>query len=148
VAAVIGIGGAGKTALATWAVSRAYDRGDFEFITSITAKDRELTPRGIRALEPSLTSFETLLDSVLETLGFAEIKAKDIDSKESEVHSLIENSQGLIYVDNLETVSDARIIEFLDTLPVGVRAIITSRRAKVRVSVHPVDLEPLTEAFL
>jgi tetratricopeptide (TPR) repeat protein len=145
VAAVIGIGGAGKTALATWAVSKAYDRGDFQFITSITAKDRELTPAGIRALEPSLTSFETLLDSVLDTLGFSEIKSKDVESKEAEVHSLIENSHGLIYVDNLETVSDARIIEFLDTLPVGVRAVITSRRAKVRVSVYPVDLEPLTD---
>lgn len=32
VTSLIGIGGAGKTALATWAVLRAYDRKDFTFM--------------------------------------------------------------------------------------------------------------------
>src|SRR5205807_280774 len=57
----------------------------------------------------------------------------------------LERSGGLLYVDNLETVDDARIIAFLDSLPVGVKALVTSRRASVRVSVYPVDLGPLTE---
>jgi hypothetical protein len=47
------------------------------------------------------------------------------------VRSLIEKSNGLLFVDNLETVDDARIIQFLDSLPVGVRAITTSRRTSV-----------------
>jgi tetratricopeptide (TPR) repeat protein len=135
----------GKTALATWAALRAYERRDFTFIVSLTAKDRELTSTGIQALAPGLTSFEALLDNVVEVLGFPDIRTESLDRKDREVRSLLENSNGLLYVDNLETVDDARIIRFLDTLPPGVRAITTSRRTSVRVSVRPIDLGPLTE---
>jgi tetratricopeptide (TPR) repeat protein len=145
VTALIGIGGTGKTALATWATIRAYERKDFSFIASITAKDRELTSTGIRALEPGLTSFDALLDAISDVLGFPELKSATPAEKESEVRALLKGSNGLLFVDNLETVDDARIIQFLDTLPVGVRALTTSRRSSVRVSVHPVSLGALTD---
>ena len=144
VTSLIGIGGVGKTALATWAAIRAYDRKDFSFIVSITAKDRELSASGIKSLQPTLTSFEALLDNILETLGFPEYRSERLEVKETQVRTLLERSNGLLYVDNLETVDDARIISFLDNLPEGVRAIVTSRRTAVRVSVHPIDLGPLT----
>jgi tetratricopeptide (TPR) repeat protein len=145
VTSVIGIGGAGKTALATWAALRVYDRRDAEFVVSITAKDRELTLSGIRALTPALTTFETLLDAILDVLQFPDVRERPLPEKEAQVRILLEKSTGLLYVDNLETVDDARTIQFLDSLPIGVRALVTSRRPKVRVSVHPVDLGPLTE---
>lgn len=145
IASIVGIGGVGKTSLATWAALKAYEQARFAFIVSVTAKDRELTTAGIQALKPALTSFETLLDNILEVLKFPEYKSEPIEQKEKQVRSIIENSNGLLYVDNLETVDDKRIISFLDSLPVGVRAITTSRRAQVRVSVHPVDLGPLTQ---
>lgn len=146
VTSLIGIGGAGKTALATWATLRAYERREFEFIVSITAKDRALTTYGIHALEPSLGSFETLLDAILDTLGYSEYRADPIDAKASRVREIIEGSNGLLFVDNLETVDDARILEFLDELPEGVRAITTSRVARVKVSVRPIMVEELADS--
>jgi tetratricopeptide (TPR) repeat protein len=145
VTSLLGIGGAGKTALATWAVLRAYERGDFKFIVSITAKDRELTASGIQALTPSLTTFEALLDSVLEVLGFPDRKTESLDTKRDEATALLTNTGGLLYVDNLETVDDNRIIEFLDNLPVGAKAITTSRRTRVRVAVRPIEIGALTD---
>lgn len=145
VTALTGIGGSGKTALATWAVLNAYDQKDFDFIVSTTAKDRELTMIGIEGLTPSISSFETLLDTILDVLQFPDLKTLEVSQRESEIRHLIEGSGGLLYVDNLETVDDPRIINFLDTLPVGVRAITTSRRTAVRVSVNPVDVGPLTD---
>jgi tetratricopeptide (TPR) repeat protein len=145
IASVVGIGGVGKTALATWAALRAYERKDFEFIVAMTAKDRELTSSGIQALEPPLTSYEALLDGVLEVLQFPETKSEPFDVKERKSRELLEDTKGLLYIDNLETVDDARIIRFLDNLPVGARALVTSRRTRVRVSVHPIDLGTLTD---
>jgi tetratricopeptide (TPR) repeat protein len=144
VTSLIGIGGAGKTALATWAALRAYEQKSFSFIVSITAKDRELTNVGIQSLRPALTSFETLLDSILEVLAFPEFKSESVENKERKVRIIIENSNGLLFVDNLETVDDPRIISFLDDLPIGVRSLITSRRTRVKVSARPIEIGPLT----
>ncbi len=145
VAHVIGIGGVGKTALATWAAINAYQSGQFSFIASCTAKDRELTASGIAALEPELTSFESLLNTVLEVLQFPDLRTLPPKEKEEQVRELLSDSRGLLYVDNLETVDDARIIQFLDSLPVGVRAIVTSRRLRVRVAVYPVQVGQFDE---
>lgn len=142
---ITGVGGAGKTALATWAVLRAYEKRQFKFIVSTTAKDRELTAHGIQSLLPKLTSYESLLNSVLDVLGFPEVKAESVENKEKHVRELLLNSQGLLFVDNLETVDDPRIISLLDDLPVGVRALVTSRRDTIRVSVFPIQLEWLRE---
>ncbi len=145
VVSIVGIGGIGKTALATYAVLQAFEKRQFQYIVSITAKDRELTSTGILSLQPSLTSFDALLDNTLDVLGFAELKTLPIDDKEKEVASLLKGTQGLLYVDNLETVDDARVIQFLDKLPEGPRAIITSRRTTVRNLVRPVDLGGLND---
>lgn len=144
VASVIGIGGIGKTALGTWAALNAYHGGSFDYIVSMTAKDRELTAHGIRALDPGLTSYEHLLDTVATVLGFPEYSRLETDKKDQAVRSLLSEGRGLLLVDNLETVDDPRIVEFLDHLPVGVKAITTSRRTAVRFSVYPIDLGPLS----
>jgi Putative DNA-binding domain/NB-ARC domain len=146
VTSVIGIGGVGKTALATWAVLRSYYRRSFDFIVSVTAKDRELTSGGIKAIDQQLTSFEALLDAILDTFALGDYKTLPVDQREKRVRECLDAGKGLLYVDNLETVDDSRIIAFLDDLPVGTRALVTSRRSRVRVSVVPVDLGPLTES--
>ncbi len=142
---LIGVGGMGKTALATWAALRAYDSKDFDFIVSMTAKDRELTSTGIVGIQAGLTSFDRLLDSILETLNFPEFKEVPTIEKADHVRTLLESGSGLLYVDNLETVDDARIIQFLDEMPAGTKALVTSRRSRVRVSVRPIEITQMTK---
>ena len=115
---------------------------------SITAKDRELTSSGIRAVRPGLTSFEALLDSTLDVLGFPDLKPLTVPEKEAEVMALLRNSQGLLYIDNLETVDDARVVNFLDRIPPGAKALITSRRTTVRRLVSPIDIDGLNNKEL
>jgi tetratricopeptide (TPR) repeat protein len=145
ITSLVGIGGSGKTTLATWAARRAFDRKQFGFIVSLTAKDRELGGLGIQSLRQAPTTFEVLLDTILDVLGFSELGGTPIEEREAEVRSLLEDSNGLLYVDNLETIDDPRVITFLDDLPIGVRALVTSRRAAVRVAVRPVDVGPLSQ---
>ena len=148
VTSITGIGGMGKTALATWATMRAHQRGTFDVIVSMTAKDRELTSHGIRAINPTMGSYDNLLNSVLEVSGFADLKMAVDDEKQRHVRDILLNSNALLYVDNLETVDDKRIIEFLDDLPLGCHAITTSRRGTVRVSVRPIDVSPMAPGEL
>ena len=144
VTSLIGIGGSGKTTLSTWAVLRVYEKRKFDAIIALTAKDRELGMLGIESLAAAPTTFEVLLDTVLSVLGFQELAGTPVEDREAEVRGLLENSNALLYVDNLETVDDPRVIRFLDDLPLGVRAIVTSRRATVRVAVRPVDVGPFS----
>ena len=146
VTSLVGLGGMGKTSLATWATLRAYDSQQFEFIVSVTAKDRELSSTGILGIDQSLSTFEDLLDSIAEVLGFPDLKKNAIVDRERDIRTLLEDSNGLLFVDNLETVDDPRIIGFLDSLPVGVRAITTSRRTRVRVAVSPIDVGPMSSS--
>jgi hypothetical protein len=111
VTSLIGIGGSGKTTLATWAVLRAHERRRFDAVVSLTAKDRELGTLGIQSLTSASTTFEVLLDTVLVVLGFKELAEAPVEEREAEVRSLLENSNALLYVDNLETVDDPRVIE-------------------------------------
>ena len=145
VTSLIGIGGAGKTALATWAALNSYEQKFFEFIVSITAKDRSLTTSGIQALEPSLGSFESLLNAILEVLDYKNLIERPVEEKHKAVLDIIADTKGLLYVDNLETIDDARIIRFLDELPIGVRALTTSRTARVKVSVRPINIAGLSD---
>src|SRR5213075_1968285 len=69
---------------------------------------------------------------------------RPLEEREAEVREVLQDSNGLLYVDNLETIDDNRVVSFLDDLPLGVRALVTSRRATVRVAVRPVDVGPLS----
>jgi tetratricopeptide (TPR) repeat protein len=148
VTSLIGVGGIGKTALATWAALRAYDSRGFPFIVSTTAKDRELTSVGIMGLHAGLSSYEDLLDQITEVLGFPELRAEEIGERERSARLLLETTPGLLYVDNLETVDDMRLIAFLDDLPLGVKALVTSRRSSVRTAARPIDVPPFRDREL
>lgn len=140
---LIGIGGVGKTALATWAVKNAYKAGEYDYIVSISAKDRELTDSGIQSIAQKLTSLDDLLDAILDVTGFPEAKTLETGEKEQSVYDLLAGEKALIYIDNLETVVDQKIINFVNNLPAPVKALITTRRNVVTISSYPIEIGPL-----
>lgn len=140
---LIGIGGVGKTALATWAVKTAYKNEEYDYIVSISAKDRELTPSGIQSISQKLTSLSDLLDAILEVVGFPEAKNQELCDKLQTVTDLIKGEKVLLFIDNLETTIDKDIIQFINNLPEPVKAIVTSRRNVITVSAYPIEVGPL-----
>lgn len=86
---LIGIGGVGKTALATWAVKKLYIDEEYDYIVSISAKDRELTSSGIQSISQKLTSLDDLLNAVLDVIGFPEAKEEELKEKRQTVIDLI-----------------------------------------------------------
>jgi tetratricopeptide (TPR) repeat protein len=145
VVSLTGIGGVGKTALATWAVRESYRRSKYEYIVSITAKDRELTSTGIQSIQQSLTTLDDLLDAIADVIGIPELKKQNPREKKHSINEYIANESILLFVDNLETTSDVGIIQFLNDLPEGVKAIVTSRRSVIKFFAYPIEVGPLTK---
>jgi tetratricopeptide (TPR) repeat protein len=148
VTSLTGFGGVGKTALASWATLLAYERKQFDFIVSLTAKDRALTTTGIVPVAPNLSSLTDLLREICDVTGFSELTQTlpEAELAGAVSASILSHFKGLLLVDNLETVDDPLLISFLEALPLPTRAIVTSRKTRVRVAAQPVAIGPFEES--
>ena len=127
-----GPGGVGKSALATWLAYEYYhEQRPFEAILHLSAKDLELsTEEGIRHLRPTLFSLEDFLDRILHLFEHAEYCEADLETRKRIVSEILSAYRTLLILDNMETTSDGRIMEFVRELPPESKAkvLLTSRR--------------------
>ena len=94
----------------------------------VSAKEEQLSDTGIEPLEPSLRSYEDVLDAVLDTYKW-DSDSKTLEEKEHEVEIILTaGAKGvLLVVDNLETIRDAKVREYLKDCPPPSKVLITSR---------------------
>lgn len=125
---VHGPGGVGKSALVTWAVYELYRKRTFECIIQLTAKDAALTPTGIEIRGRSLYSLENLLDHIL--FAFDETPPQELEQKLKLVNEYLSAWSTLLVLDNMETVQDGRILNFVQNLPQEskTKVLLTSRQ--------------------
>ncbi len=126
-----GPGGVGKSALATWLAYDCYTQRNFEAILHLSAKDMELsTEDGIRHLRPTLVSLEDFLDRVLHLFEHGEFCTSDLQCRKDMVTEILSAYRSLLILDNMETVRDGRIMEFVRGLPPTslTKVLLTSRR--------------------
>ena len=62
----------------------------------MTASDRELATEGIQQLSPTLTTYEALLVSIADVLGFPDLKHEPQPKQETEIRTLLSDSEGLL----------------------------------------------------
>lgn len=133
VVTLTGSGGVGKTALALKVIQDLTENPEnkfFDAIVWLSAKENKLSDLGIEDIEPSLKSYDELLDTIIDLFGFrSELTSTDTTAKEKLVNSIIELSNKiLIAIDNLETITDQRIINFIFDAPLNIKFLITSRK--------------------
>lgn len=151
-----GPGGVGKSALATWLAYEYYDaQGPFEAVLQLSAKDLELsTTDGFRHLRPTLVSLDDLFDRILHLLQHAEYCQEDLEKRKRVVTELLGTFKTLLILDNMETVRDGRIMDFVKTLPPSNRTkvLLTSRRRtsgwEYPVQVREFSKEEVTEFLM
>lgn len=133
VVTISGAGGVGKTALALKAIydlTENSEKCDFDAIVWLSAKENKLSILGIEEIEPTLKSYDELLDTIINLFGFSdELSSNTTDEKEVLANKIFEiTSKIIIVVDNLETISDQRIINFILEAPEKIKFLITSRK--------------------
>jgi LuxR family glucitol operon transcriptional activator len=135
VVTITGAGGVGKTSLALKVIQEITQKpkaDKYDAIIWLSAKEDKLSPFGIQDIEPDFKSYEELLDTIINVLGFGIKNSEDIttvETKENTVATLFEIVDNiLIIIDNLETVTDERILNFIIDAPVKAKFLITSRK--------------------
>ena len=128
VVSIDGIGGVGKTALASEIAHKCVEGKIFDAVVWISAKKKRLALTGIDDIVPSLTTYENLINAILEVLGYTTSTSMCLEEKQKKVNELLSTAKCLIVVDNLEAVEDERIFDFLKNLPEPSKALITSRK--------------------
>jgi len=142
VVTLVGEGGLGKTALA---LKVAYDLLDlptspFESIVWTTSKTKQLTAQEIIKIESAISDSLGLLVNVANELAGDAAGGDPLQ----EVLSYLSQFKILLVLDNLETVLDDRVRNFLQKLPTGSKILITSRIG-LGAFEFPYKLQPFTE---
>jgi len=131
VVTISGAGGVGKSALARRICTNLLlkDIAPFDAIIWVSAKEEKLTVAGIEPIDPSVRNFESVLDSILETFGWLDDMRLSLERKIASVEVILKaGDKGiLLVVDNLETIRDEQIIEFIKDFPQPNKVLITSR---------------------
>ncbi|KAB8318617.1 ATP-binding protein [Tolypothrix campylonemoides VB511288] len=142
-----GIGGIGKSALALEVAHRFLHGFDslvpeerFAAIIWTSAKRNTLKPdKGIVERRQVLRTLEDICQIIALTLGIEDQLRSQTENKLEFVCRALTQQTTLLIVDNLETVDDEAMIEFLQELPAPTKAIVTTRH---RIDVaYPVRLQ-------
>ncbi|MCE7984536.1 MAG: tetratricopeptide repeat protein [Caldilinea sp. CFX5] len=122
--AITGIGGIGKTAIALEASYDIFNKGIFEGIVWMSAKDNLLT-------------FDNLLNLIARTFGQLDLLKLAVEEKRKNLLSFLRTGKFLLVLDNFETIAnDEELGHFLEMIPEPSKVLITCR--------HRVNLESQT----
>ena len=144
---ISGAGGVGKSALALNIVNQilAENSVKFDSVIWISAKESKLTYLGIEDVEPTLKDYDELLNTILNVMGFESEINLDSVEKEKNINLLFDMCERvLIVIDNLETITDERIINFILDSHKNTTILITSRKGLGQVE-RRVELKELKE---
>ncbi len=130
-ALIDGPGGIGKTSLAIRA-AELVPAGRFSRIIFLSSKERELTADGQRSLGNFVVpGYLEMLNAIARELDKPDIAKTTEQERAEAVLRALRGTDALLLLDNLETLPESdrdQLFAFLNRLPRGCSAIVTSRR--------------------
>ena len=124
-----GIGGVGKTALVLNCAEHIRDaalsgEADFEYVIWASAKTEKLMPTGISQVQPTFADLSSLIKTIFDITGFNDYEPENEIALAREILAI---SKTLLVLDNLETVSDPDLYDFLQEIPNPSKVLATTR---------------------
>jgi LuxR family transcriptional regulator, glucitol operon activator len=144
VVSIIGDGGIGKTALiikVAYDILDMEDKCPFDMIIWITAKTSMLTISGIETIQNTLHDYSGVVDTIYNNLDNTAIT---FEEKIKDIFEYFETFNVLLIIDNLETILDEKIIEFIREAQIKCKIAITSRIGLGQLE-YPRKLDGLSE---
>ena len=125
-----GIGGVGKSTLATEVSYRCIENDLFEAVIWISAKESILTLQGIEPVIPEAKTLADILITIGTSLGNPTIGNLSIQEQIKRAYNLLARQTTLLVLDNFESLSKNEqrdILDFLRRSPITLKVAITSR---------------------
>ena len=125
-----GIGGVGKSTLATEVSHRCIENDLFESVIWISAKESMLTLHGIEPVIPEAKTLSDILITIGTALGNPTIGNLSIQEQIKRAYNLLARRTTLLVLDNFESLSKSEqrdILDFLRRSPITLKVAITSR---------------------
>lgn len=129
-----GIGGIGKSTLAL-EVAHHYRHNSeqlpveerFEAIIWTSAKQTTLTAEGIKSRRQTIRTLDDIYNAIARTLQREDINRAQPEEQAEVVRHALAQQRTLLIVDNLETIDDDAVLDFLHELPAPTKAIVATR---------------------
>jgi tetratricopeptide (TPR) repeat protein len=125
-----GIGGVGKSTLATEVSYRCLENDLFESVVWISAKESILTLHGIEPVIPEAKTLSDILITIGTNLGNPTIGNLSIQEQIKRAYNLLSRRTTLLILDNFESLSrneQRDVLDFLRRSPITLKVVITSR---------------------
>lgn len=124
--ALDGVGGVGKSALAIEYIRRHYRAHSYEFIFSLSAKNRVWHSHS-ESRQAGFSGFTELMHEMARVFE-VEWANRPIDEVKADVINVMRGVRGLLLIDNIEEIHDDAVFEFLkNDVPDPVKVLVTSR---------------------
>lgn len=141
--ALDGVGGAGKSALAIELVRRFYRARTFDFIVSLSAKNKIWTTHSA-STQANFSGFTELLNELAKVLQI-QTTGKSPQELKLELIAFMEGIRGLLLIDNLEEITDPNVFQFLkDEVPEPIKILVTSRISR-NLSARTISVPQMTQ---
>ncbi len=130
IVSIDGVGGVGKSALAYTAAERVWHSPEHRFtaLVYLSAKSTKLTTGGLASIAPTLTTYESVLDAIISVTSGDDGLDYKLEKKDELVAGLLSSEPILLILDNLEAVTDERVIQLILEWEYPGKVLITSRR--------------------
>lgn len=121
-----GVGGVGKSAIAIEMVRRLYNTKVYQFIVSLSAKNR-VWHHHTETRQAGFSGFTEFLMEIAKVLQIPTV-GTTAELLRHQIVDLMKDTDGLLLIDNIEEVQDPAIFNFLkDEVPAPVKVLVTSR---------------------